>query len=38
VRTTESRFVKSEWLEDRELYQGFFTKLSQSVFLEGHKI
>ena len=38
VRTTDPRFVKSEWLKDPELYQGFFMKLSQSVFLEGHKI
>jgi hypothetical protein len=38
VRTTDPRFVRSEWLKDPELYQGFFTKLSQSVFLEGHKI
>jgi len=38
VRTTTPGFVRTEWLKDPELYQGFFTKLSQSVFLEGHKI
>ena len=38
VRTTDIRLIKSEWLKDSELYQGFFTKLPQSVFLEGHKI
>ena len=38
VRTTNPGLVRSEWLNDPELYQGFFMKLSQSVFLEGHKI
>jgi hypothetical protein len=38
VRTTNPQIVRTEWLKDPELYQGFFTKLSQSVFLEGHKI
>ena len=36
VRTTQGN--RAEWLKDPELYQGFFTKLSQSVFLEGHNI
>jgi hypothetical protein len=38
VRTTNLNFTRSEWLKDPELYQGFFAKLSQAVFLEGHKI
>lgn len=38
VRTTHAQHTRSEWLKDPALYQGFFVKLSQSVFLEGHKI
>jgi len=38
VVRTDRGITRSEWLKDPELYQGFFTKLSQSVFLEGHKI
>lgn len=38
VRTSSPGVTRSEWLKDPALYQGFFEKLSQSVFLEAHKI
>lgn len=38
VRTTNPNMTRSEWLKDPALYQGFFAKLSQAVFLEGHQI
>ena len=38
VRTSHAGVTRSEWLKDPALYQGFFVKLSQSVFLEAHKI
>jgi hypothetical protein len=38
VRTSNASSTRSEWLKDPALYQGFFQKLSQSVFLEAHKL
>ncbi|HET9403288.1 MAG TPA: hypothetical protein VFO57_01760 [Burkholderiales bacterium] len=38
VRTTDPGVTRREWLKDPALYQGFFAKLSQSIFLEAHKI
>lgn len=38
VVNTAGRVTKNEAVIDEEIYQQFFEKLSQSVFLEGHKI
>ena len=36
VRTTGSGVTRNQWLKDPALYQGFFAKLSQAIFLEAH--
>ncbi len=38
VWDTAGDVARSEPLDDAELYQGFFNRLSQSVFLEAHQI
>jgi hypothetical protein len=38
VRDEDQKVSRSERLEEPELYQGFFERLSTSVFLEAHKI
>ena len=38
VWNTEGQLSRIESLNEPELYQGFFEKLSQSVFLEAHEI
>ena len=38
IWNNQGRLWKMETLEDPEMYQGFFEKLSKAVFLEGHKV
>jgi len=38
VWNTKGQITRAEALADPELYEGFFEKLSKSIFLEAHKI